>query len=81
MIQDQLQLSEEQTQALRRLAEEEGVSLEEMVRRCVVRALDQIPVLRARYERAATIIGAIQDREGASDLASERDRYLTEEDR
>ena len=62
MIQHELRLSEGQTLELIRLAEEEGVPIEEVVRRLVVQALDRASEVRVRYARAAQLVGAFADR-------------------
>ena len=77
MIRTQIQLTEEQARRLRRLASDEAIPLAEMIRRCVDRTLAEIaPDRSALYARAATIIGAFRDPEGADDLAEEHDRHL-----
>jgi hypothetical protein len=76
MVHARLQLSEEHEAKLRRLAAEEGVSEDEIVTRCVVRALDEAGERRARYERASRLVGAFPDPDGADDLAAGHDRYL-----
>lgn len=80
MNQQELQLSEEQALKLARLAEEEGVSVDEIVRRLVVRALDQPLDVRDRYARAAKLVGAFPDREGVTDLSVNHDRYVQDGD-
>jgi hypothetical protein len=80
-MQQELQLSEAQALKLRRLAKEEGVPVEEIVRRWVVRALEQAPDHRERYAQAAKLIGAFPDPEGATDLSIEHDSYLHDGDR
>jgi hypothetical protein len=80
MMQQELQLSDEQAQKLRRLAEEEGVPTEEIVRRWVVRALDETPDRRDRYVKASRLIGAFPDREGVRDLSINHDQYTQDGD-
>jgi len=77
MVRTQIQLTEKQARTLRREAREQGVSLAEMVRRCVDRSLDAEKVDRARlYARAAALVGRFADRRAARDLARAHDRYL-----
>jgi hypothetical protein len=77
MVRTQIQLTDGQARRLRREAREQGVSLAEMVRRCVDRSLNAQKVDRARlYARAAALVGRFGDRKGARDLARAHDRYL-----
>lgn len=77
VVRTQIQLKEEQARRLRKLARCEGVSLAEIIRRCVDHALDDQASRRGElYERAAAVVGRYRDREGADDLAAEHDRYL-----
>jgi hypothetical protein len=79
VIRTQVQLTEEQARRLRRIAREEGISVAEVVRRCLENALRPAGEDRAaRYARAAKLIGAFRDRRGATDLATEHDRHLDE---
>jgi hypothetical protein len=79
MIRTQIQLTEEQARKLRRRARQEGLSLSEMIRRCVDRGLQEGTTDRPElYGRAAVLVGAFPDREGRTDLASRHDDYLDE---
>ena len=79
MVRTQIQLTTEQARRLRKIAREEGISLAEVVRRCVDRALETDRLDRdALYARAAGIVGRYPDREAAVDVAEEHDRYLDE---
>jgi hypothetical protein len=78
MIHQELRLSSEQVLKLVRLADEERVSVDEMIRRWVVRALEEAPGSRERYARAAKLVGAFADLESATDLSVDHDRYLQE---
>ena len=75
MVRTQIQLREEQARRLRRAARAQGVSLAEMVRRCIERALVD-EGLTARWERALQAGGAFHDRRGATDVAERHDAYL-----
>jgi hypothetical protein len=77
MIRTQIQLTEKQARKLRAQARQQGISLAEIIRRCVDKGLADEMVDRARlYERAAGLIGRFPDRSGASNIAEEHDRYL-----
>jgi hypothetical protein len=77
MIRTQIQLTDEQLHKLRRAAREHGVSVAEIVRRCIDRAIDEeIPGRRNDYARAARLVGAFQDREGARDVSARHEDYL-----
>ena len=77
MIRTQIQLTEEQMRKLRRAARDQGVSLAEMVRRLIDRAMEQeAPDRRAAYARAAESLGRFRDREGAADAGARHDDYL-----
>lgn len=77
MIRTQIQLTEEQLRKLRRAARAQGLSIAEIVRRCIDRSIDkEVPDRRACYARAARLVGAFTDREGVSDVSGEHDAYL-----
>lgn len=78
MIRTQVQFTDEQARRLRRVASKEGVSVAELVRRCVVRVLDDDEQrLEEAYARAASVIGAFQDPRGGS-VAEDHDKHLDE---
>jgi len=77
MIRTQIQLTEEQSRFLREMAEEEGVSLAEIVRRSVeamMRSRHE-PSLEERRERAIALAGRFS---GPPDLAARHDDYFVE---
>ncbi len=77
MIRTQIQLTERQARRLRIQAREQGLSLAEIIRRCVDRSLaEESPTRAALYDRAARVVGRFTDLRGARDLSSEHDRYL-----
>ena len=77
MVRTQIQLTEEQARRLRAWAAENGASLAEAIRRSVDRMLSETEAdLDARYARAATVIGTIEDPEGATDVSKHHDDYL-----
>ena len=78
MIRTQIQLTEEQSRFLREMAEEEGVSLAEIVRRSVeamMRSRHELS-LEERRERAIALAGRFHS--GVSDLATRHDDYFVE---
>ncbi len=75
MIRTQIQLTEEQAQALRRLAAERGVSIAELVRQAVDRVLADRPEAALRARLVASLGGF---HSGRSDISEEHDRYLAE---
>ncbi len=78
MIRTHIQLNQQQERALRRFAGAENISLSEAVRRCIDKALisNDVADLQSKYERAASLIGAFSDSEGADDLSLNHDDYL-----
>ena len=79
MLRTQVQFTEEQHRRLRALAQREGVSIAEAVRRSVMRYLDdQSEDRRDRYTHAGELVGRFCDRDGASDLSDRHDDYLDE---
>lgn len=79
MVRTQIQLTEQQARKLRERARQEGISLAEVIRRCVERELgDKKPDLTELYARAATVIGKFPDHEGATDVGENHDAYLDE---
>lgn len=79
MVRTQIQLTEQQARRLRAQARERGVSLAEIIRRCVEKGLaEEAPSRDALYARAARVLGRFSDRRGAHDISSKHDRYLDE---
>ncbi len=79
MVRTQIQLTERQARRLRAQARERGVSLAEIIRRCVEKGLaEEAPSRAVLYDRAARVIGRFPDRRGAPDISSKHDRYLCE---
>lgn len=77
MVRTQVQLTDEQGRRLRAVAREDGVSMAEVVRRSIDRALSERPSSRAAlYAGAARLVGAFADPEAATNLAADHDRYL-----
>ncbi len=79
MLRTQIQFTEDQHRRLRALAQREGVSIAEIVRRCVSRVIEEgAPDRGELYARAAELIGHFTDPEAATDLSSRHDGYLDE---
>jgi hypothetical protein len=79
MIRTQIELTDLQVRRLRAQAREHGVSLAEMIRRCVDKALAEEAAKRiALYDRAARLIGRFPDHRGARDVSTRHGGYLDE---
>ena len=79
MRRSQIQFTEEQHRLLRAASRREGVSVAEVVRRCVVRYFrDERPGRSDLYARAARLTGTFKDPQGATDLSAHHDAYLDE---
>jgi plasmid stability protein len=79
MVRTQIQLTEAQARRLRVRARRDGVSLAEVVRRCLDSGLDSgVPDRAELYARAVRLAGRFRDRKGASDLSKKHNRYLDE---
>ena len=77
MVRTQIQLTAGQARRVRRLAEEQGVSMAEVIRRCLDQVLESGgPDRSALYERAEAVVGRFEDPSGAHDLARRHDHYL-----
>lgn len=79
MIRTQIQLTEQQLRQVRRAARERGLSVAEVIRRCIDRGVDgEIPDRNQAYARALGRAGAFRDRQGARDVSEKHDDYLDE---
>lgn len=78
MVRTQIQLTEEQSKTLKRLAAQENVSVAELIRRSIDAYIDKSPVVSTeeRKRRMLSVIGIVSS--GLTDLAEEHDRYLEE---
>jgi 16S rRNA U516 pseudouridylate synthase RsuA-like enzyme len=78
MVRTQIQLSEEQARAIKRLAAAQGTSMAEVIRRAVEGVILSGPAgdLIERRRRALAIVGKF--RSGKRDVSSNHDRYLAE---
>lgn len=75
MIRTQVQLTEKQAEALRRIARRRGVSLAAVVRDAVEATIQAGERDRA-WQRALAAVGSV--RGGRGDVAEEHDRYLAD---
>lgn len=77
MVRTQIQLTEEQTARVKKAARERGISMAELIRRCIDRWMEEeaSPDLDALYERAMRIAGTFHDREGRTDVSERHDDY------
>ena len=76
MIRTQIQLTEEQSQEIKSIAEREDLSMAELIRRAVDDWLARYgdAVSQAKKERALAVVGRY--RSGLSDVAENHDEYL-----
>lgn len=78
MIRTQIQLTEEQSQTLKEMAQERGVSMAELIRQSIenfIRARNQL-TLEEKRRRALSIVGIAAS--GVTDLGVNHDDYLVE---
>ena len=77
MVRTQIQLTEEQSQTLKAIAQERGVSMAELIREGVEKLLDspEAADLEERKRRALAIVGIAKD---VPDLGLNHDKYLAE---
>jgi hypothetical protein len=79
MVRTQVQLTDHQARLLRAQARDRGLSLAEVIRRCVDKGLaEEMPDRGALYDRVAGLVGRFHDRRGRRDVSSKHDRYLEE---
>lgn len=77
MVRTQIQLTEDQLDRIKETARLEGISMAEMIRRCVDAGLPALRGRRAeRYARAREALG--RHAAGRDDLAEHHDGYLEE---
>lgn len=78
MVRTQIQLTEEQSRILKRMAFERGVSMAELIRQSVdlfIRSAGELTPEQMR-QRALSVVGIASS--GVSDFGREHDRYLDE---
>lgn len=81
MKRTQIQLSEDHHQQLRALSDRLGVSMAEMIRRCVADRLareEDEPSRDERAQAALAVCGKYRDLGGDDHVAEEHDRHLAE---
>jgi len=78
MVRTQVQLTEEQSQGLKEVAAEQGVSVAEVIRQAVDKVLVNRyePSIEERRERAIAALG--RGHSGLGNLAARHDDYLEE---
>jgi hypothetical protein len=77
MVRMQIQLTEEQARAVRRLARERGVSIAAVIRDAVERSLSEGPRSRHdAWERALQVVGAFKS--GGGSVAEQHDDWFAE---
>ena len=76
LVRTQVQLTEEQLQALKGLAKERGISIAELIRQSVDQFIQspQILTKEDRIERAMSVVGKFHS--GHHDISENHDRYL-----
>jgi len=79
VVRTQIQITEIQSRWLRTVAQREGVSMAEILRRCIDLAQSSLELRRADcYARAAELVGTFCDSGNATDVALHHDQYLEE---
>ena len=76
MVRTQIQLTEAQARALKRMAAERGVSVAELIRQSLDRFLQSAGEEDREERRRRALAVAGRFRSGLHDLAAEHDRYL-----
>ena len=78
MVRTQIQLTDEQARAIKRIAATKGVSVAEVIRRAVEGVIKSSPKadMEERQKRALEIVGKF--RSGKRDVSKRHDAYLTD---
>ena len=78
MVRTQIQLTDEQARAIKRIASSKGVSVAEVIRRAVEGIIKSSPKadMEERQKRALDIVGRF--RSGKRDVSKRHDVYLTD---
>ncbi len=78
MVRTQIQLTDEQARAIKRIASTKGVSVAEIIRRAVEGIIKSSPKadMEERQKRALDIVGRF--RSGKRDVSKRHDVYLTD---
>jgi len=77
MVRMQVQFTEEMLHRLKQAARKKDISISEVVRRCVTRAIDDVD-REERTRRALSVVGRFDS--GSGDGARNHDRYAFGED-
>lgn len=78
MIRTQIQLTQEQSRRLKRIAARKGISVAEVIRRSIDNSIatDDLPDMQKTKEQARAVFGKYKDR--AADVSENHDKYLSE---
>jgi len=76
VVRTQIRFTTEQNRRLKAVARQQGVSMAEVIRRCVDETLVQPDRRRVRFERALAVAGRFREKEGRRDVAARHDDYL-----
>ena len=78
MVRTQIQLTEEQAKAIKKIANAQGVSIAEFIRRAIDKIIISSPTadMEERHKRALEIVGKF--RSGRRDVSRKHDAYLAE---
>lgn len=78
MIRTQIQLTQEQSRRVKAIAQEEGISMAQVIRDAIDAQLEERsePGETDRWERSLSVIGRFHS--GRSDIAENHDAYLAE---
>ncbi len=78
MVRTQIQLTEEQAKAVKKIASAQGLSVAELIRRAVDNIVNSSTIVdtEERKRRALEIVGRF--RSGKRDVSKEHDAYLVE---
>jgi hypothetical protein len=78
MVRTQVQLTEEQSRALKLISARQGRSVAELIRQSVDNLVRSQGLVEAKERRRRAIAAAGRFRSGQTDLSVEHDRYLAE---
>ena len=79
MVRTQIQLTENQSRALKLLAAQQNKSVAELIRHSVDQLINSAGVVDVKERRRRAIGAAGRFRSGHNDLSTEHDRYLAED--
>ena len=78
MVRTQIQLTEEQSNALKKLSSQRDISMAELIRQVIDLYLRSCATIRQEERRQRAIKAAGQFRSGQTDLSEKHDVYLAE---